>query len=94
MSPKVRLIGFVVTTTICIAALGYMMPGVPFGLVFMAVVVVGLITLYFYFKHRKNSRIVKCANCHRRMTYRRFMEEGGCPICGTDLYIPLNKRAS
>lgn len=91
MKPIFRLVGFSISISAGILGLAYAMFGVSSLWFKGSVVFCGLAILWAVLRYRKLYRIVECSNCHRQMTYKRFKEAGGCPKCGTDLYIPRAK---
>ena len=84
-----RVIGFSVSILVVMLTLAYFMFGVSSIVFWVTVIVCGLLIWWAYSRQRKLNRIVECSNCHRRMSYQRFRDAGGCPKCGTDLYIRL-----
>ncbi len=87
-----RVIGFSLFILVGILGLAYFMFGILSIGFWIAVVICALLTWWAYSRYRKLYTIVECSNCHRRMTYKRFRDAGGCPKCGTDLYIRSSKQ--
>ena len=81
-----RVIGFGVFITAVILGLAYFMFGISSIVFWASVGGCAVLIWWAYSRHRKLNRIVECLNCHRKMTYKRFKDAGGCPWCGTDLY--------
>ena len=92
MNPIFRLVGFGVFILVAIVGLAYSMFGVNSLWFWGSIVFCGLAILWAVLRYRNLYRIVECSNCHRRMTYKQFRDAGGCPKCGTDLYIRSSKR--
>ena len=82
-----RVIGFSLFILVGILGLAYFMFGILSIEFWIGVAVCALLIWWAYSRYRKLYTIVECSNCHRRMSYKRFKDAGGCPKCGTDLYI-------
>ena len=83
---KSRIVKTFIVIVLVILGLSFVVSGFSVG-VLIGLVVVGLLLWGAYSVWTRNRSIVECPNCHRRMSYQRFKDAGGCPKCGTDLYI-------
>ena len=98
-NPIIRLIGFSIFVLGILIPLGYLMFGSSSSWFWGSILVLILIVSFFWFKYRKKitryrkrNMIVECLNCHRTMTYERYIESRGCPKCHTDVMRFVTKR--
>ena len=57
------------------------------------ILIVGLFIAFKIVSAMKNREIIECGSCGNRMTRGNFKRKGGCPRCGSDLFIHTGKRA-